>query len=225
MIIDVQNIKCMWINLDSATDCANNMVELFDKTKITKHERLSARILPCPEGTRESEKHYVGVGQSHIDCLKSIEGDFPAMILEDDVALTETGELFFNSKHPKLLEVPDETDAIYLGTSHGDGRYTAVDIGGGFARIYNVLAAHAIVYTSERYIKAVQDVAKHCIYEVNKPFDIGTYRIQENFNVIATHKPFFYQKSQPEALNNWEDITKHPLNIKPFIPVGPRGMQ
>ena len=224
MIIDVQNIKCMWINLDSATGCAKSMSELFEKTKITKHERLSARILPCPEGTRESEKHYVGVGQSHIDCLKLIEDDFPAVILEDDVALTETGETFFCSEHPKLLEVPDGTDAIYLGTSHGDGRYKAIDIGGGFARIQNVLAAHAIIYTSKRYIKAVQEVASHCIYKINKPFDIGTYGIQKDFNIIAPHRPFFYQKSQPDALNNWEEITKHPLNLKPAIPAGPRGV-
>ena len=224
MKIDVQNIKCMWINLDSATDSAERMTGLLKDLGISNNKRLPARILPCPEDTRDSEKHYVGVGQSHIDCLKEIENEFPAMILEDDVVLTETGEIFFNSEHPKILEVPDGTDAIYLGTSHGDGKYTAIDIGGGFAKIHNVLAAHAIVYTSERYIKAVQEIANRCIYEIHTPFDIGTYNIQQNFNVIAPHRPFFYQKAQPDALNNWEDITKHPLNIKPAIPVGPKGL-
>tara|TARA_Y100000310_G_C20512986_1_gene729793 strand:- start:122 stop:811 length:690 start_codon:yes stop_codon:yes gene_type:complete len=229
MKIDVRDVKCRWINLDSATESAKRMEKLLGSLGIKDHERLSARILPCPEGTRPSEKHYVGVGQSHIDCLKSVEGNLPALILEDDIALSKVGETFFNSKdHPPILEIPDDTDAIYLGISHGDGNYVAEDIGDGFARISRMLAAHAILYVSERYAKEVQHVAHRCIYEAHKPFDVGTYMIQEHFNIITPYKPFFYQKSydEKEALNDWEQLTRTPLMIKPSteVPIGPKGM-
>lgn len=212
MIIDIRDLTCRWINLDSATENAKSMESLCESIGIKDNERFSARVLPSPEGTRPSEKHYRGVGQSHIDCLLSVRDNLPALIFEDDVEVSED----FSHK----IEVPDNTDAIYLGISHGDGRYRAVDVGKGIARISEVLAAHAVVYLTEKYLDAVVNIANHCIHEAYTPFDVGTYNIQKNFLVVTPHKPFFYQKANSESLNNWEHLTRHPLNIVPDGPVG-----
>tara|TARA_Y100001937_G_scaffold62817_2_gene86248 strand:+ start:1076 stop:1771 length:696 start_codon:yes stop_codon:yes gene_type:complete len=212
MIIDIRDLTCRWINLDTATENAKSMNDLCDSLSIGSHERFSARTLPSPEGTPPTEIHYRGVGQSHIDCLTSVRDQLPALVLEDDVEVSED--------YSPLIEVPDNTDAIYLGISHGDGAYKAMDIGNGLAKISEVLAAHAVVYLTERYLDAVVSVANHCIHEIYRPFDIGTYGIQKDFMVVTPHRPYFYQKASPESLNNWEALTRHPLNIRPNGPVG-----
>jgi len=198
-------VVCRWINLESATDNADKMRSLCSELEIKNNERFPAIVLPSPEGTRPSETHYVGVGQSHINCLDSVKDELPALIFEDDVAVTE--------HYKPIIEVPDHTDAIYLGISHGDGNYIAEDIGGGMARIARMLAAHAVIYLTDRYLSAVSEVAHKCLYENKQPFDLGTYNIQQNFMVVTPHLPFFYQKHNGESLNNWEDLTRTPLRI------------
>jgi hypothetical protein len=206
MKINLRNVKTKWLNLDSATSNAERISKQCDDLGILDHSRHPAVVLPCPEGTRPSEVHYVGVGQTHINCLEENKDAMPFLILEDDATLTED--------YQNTIEVPDDTDAIYLGTSHGDGRYMAQDIGGGLLRIGKMFAAHAVLYITERYRQAVVDVAKECIYKLHVPFDIGTYNIMENFLVVAPHRPWYYQGPCGESLNNWEWITRPPLQIR-----------
>ena len=130
----------------------------------------------------------------------------PFLLLEDDATITED--------YQNTIEVPDNTDAIYLGTSHGDGRYTSLDIGGGLLQIGRMLAAHAIIYITDKYRQAVVDIAKECLYERHVPFDLGTYQIMEKFLVVTPHRPWYYQGPNGESLNNWESITRTPLQIK-----------
>jgi len=216
--VNICDITTAWINLDEATENAERMVDFFNRSGLKNTHRISALKRPSPPGTRPSEEHYVGVGESHIKSLEFIRDKLPAMICEDDLEMTE----FFEDG--ELPPIPEGTDAIYLGISHGDNQYEAVDIGGGYAKIKKMLAAHAILYLTPRYVDAVIDIAKKAMYEWKRPFDVGTYCIMENYNVITPHKPWFYQKAAPDALNNWEWITKPPLKIKsPNYVNGPRG--
>ena len=216
MKINLRNVKTKWINLESATSNADRISKQCDDIGIKDHSRHPAVSLPCPQGTRPTEIHYVGVGQSHINCLEEVRNHRPALILEDDATITDD--------YRDIIEVPDNTDAIYLGTSWGDGRYLTQDIGGGLMRIGRMLAAHAVVYLTESYLQAVIDVAKHCLYEKHVPFDLGTYNIQERFLVVSPHKPWYYQGPNGESLNNWEELTKTPLQIRQTLEVqGPVG--
>ncbi len=221
--MNLRDIDTVWINLDEATENAKRMEDLFDRLSLSKTHRISAIKKPSPPGTRPSEVHYVGVGESHIKCLEFIRDKLPAVIFEDDVEITEAFPL-----DGEIPDFPEGTDAIYLGTSHGDNNYEAVDIGGGYAKIKRMLAAHAILYLTPRYVDAVIDIAKKAMYEWKRPFDLGTYSIVENYNVITPHVPWFYQKAAPDALNNWEEITRTPLRIlgqKSMIStIGPKGM-
>jgi hypothetical protein len=206
--MNLRDVNIVWINLDEATENAKRMEDLFSRLGLTKTHRLSALKKPSPPGTAPSEIHYVGVGESHIKALEYIRDKLPAVIFEDDVEITD-----WFPENGDIPEIPAGADAVYMGTSHGDNNYEAKDIGGGYARIKRMLAAHAIMYMTPAYVDAVKEIAKVAMYEWKRPFDLGTYSIIENFNVITPHAPWFYQKAAPDALNDWESITKTPLKI------------
>tara|TARA_R100000664_G_C2745305_1_gene133163 strand:+ start:247 stop:927 length:681 start_codon:yes stop_codon:yes gene_type:complete len=207
MKIDIRDVKCCWINLDSATENAEKMEKQFDELGIENHERLSARQIEPPPGTPQTIYHYVGCAQSHIDILENEMNGDPLLILEDDAKYIPD---WYNS----IIEnIPDNTDAIYLGTSHGDGRYFAQDIGYNLARIKGVYATHAILYLTEKYKKAVVDIAKEFVYNRRTPFDLGCATIQHEYNVLSTHLPLFYQADERDSANKWENLTKVPLRM------------
>jgi len=205
MKIDIRDIKSRWINLDSAEENAEKMVAMLNDMEIKNHERLSARVIEPPPATPKEIWHYIGCAQSHIDILES-ETDTPLLIIEDDAKVTEQ----FN---PILENIPEGIDAIYLGVSQGNGKYWAQDIGNNYAKIKGVFATHAILYLTERYKQAVIETAKDFVYNKNIPFDLGCAMLQQRFNVITPHLPYFYQADERSSANKWENLTRHPLKM------------
>ena len=206
MEIDIRNVKCCWINLDSAVENAEKMVNQFDEIGIKNHKRLSARQIEPPVGTPQTIYHYVGCAQSHIDILEN-EKDVPLLILEDDAKYIPE---WYN---PILDNLPENADAVYLGISHGDGKYFAQDVGNNIAKIKGVYATHAILYLSEKYKKAVVDIAKEFVYNKHIPFDLGCATIQGYYNVYTPHLPYFYQADERSSANKWENLTRSPLRM------------
>jgi len=205
MKIDLRDVRCCWVNLDKDTNNAKAMVEQFEDLGFKDHERLSARVVEPPPTTPKTIWHYRGCAQSHIDILDNEDNGMPLLILEDDAKITEE----FNP----VLEIPDNTDAVYLGTSHGDGNYLAMDIGKGLARIGKIFATHAILYITDSYRKAVSETAKDFVYNKNTPFDLGCAWLQTQHMVVAPHKPYFYQADERDSANKWENLTKTPIFI------------
>ena len=126
MIIDLQEIKTLWINLDKATKNAEEIKKQCKIYDIKNHERFPAIIVDpsdplCNSSWPNMRSYLVGCGLSHIECIKkSLENGKPTLVLEDDATITPSYE--------KILEVPDDCDAIYLGVSTGypgyiSGRY------------------------------------------------------------------------------------------------------
>tara|TARA_Y100000034_G_scaffold91967_1_gene111044 strand:- start:700 stop:1374 length:675 start_codon:yes stop_codon:yes gene_type:complete len=224
MEIDIRNVRCRWVNLDSAEENAKKMEEQFKQIGLKNHERLSARIVEPPPETPKTIYHYRGCAQSHIDILEG-EKDVPLLILEDDAKITE----WFN---PIIDNLPENTDGVYLGVSHGDGRYFAQDIGNNLAKITGVFATHAILYLTERYKQAVIETAKDFVYNKNTPFDLGCAMLQKQFNIVTPHLPYFYQADERDSANKWENLTKQPLRmlaqnagaLGPGYGIGPQGV-
>ena len=210
MVIDLCDVKCKWINLDRDEGKNKQMEELVARLGMKNAERVSAVEGIEPHvGVRAGEEHYRSCAESHFLILQeAIENDrFPLLILEDDVEVE-----VFNQK----IEVPDDADTIYLGTSHGDGNYTTTPVDDEWVKIEKVFATHAILYLNERYAKDVIATGKHFIYNRNTPFDVGcAYVVQPRFNVYAPRTPFFYQADSKNAKNKWEGITRTPLKMKP----------
>lgn len=203
MIIDIREIPVIWINLDSAKQNAEIMEEKFKKYGFKETHRKSGLIIPPPEGTDKSIAHFKGCGQSHIDILDDARYKTPLLVLEDDID-------FIDNFNP-IFDIPDDSDGVYLGISHGNRNYQTSKKNQDYLRISGILAAHAILYVSDAFRKAMSDIGKHCLYKLNLPWDIGTSNIQHKFKVYTPNKPVIYQSNDRENANKWQNLTDKPL--------------
>jgi hypothetical protein len=216
MKIDLRNVYTRWINLDEKTDNAEMMEELFQRCGMTNTHRFSAiRKSATHEGVRKGEEHYPGIAESQFACMRDIvDNGLPGLILEDDIEVTE---IFPNTG---IIEVPDDADAVYLGISHGDGNYEAIDVGNGLCKISKMLSGHACLYITKNYISDILNLVPDAMYEHQRPFDVFTYQLQGRHNVYAYHHPLFYQADAKNNANKWEHMTRTPLRLKSQIRLG-----
>ncbi len=211
--MNICDVRTRWINVDRDTEKAKQMKELLDGLGFTNHARFSAVTGVAPhEGVRKGEEHYRNCAESHFKILEETilaDGE-PVLILEDDVDVEST----FSGE----IEIPSDADCFYVGTSHGDGNYSAIEHSNSLNKIEKVFATHAILYFSKSYAERTISIGKHFIYERNTPFDVGlAYEVQPHFKVYAPVAPLFYQADSKNAVNKWEGITRTPLNRKkPF---------
>ena len=207
--MNIRNVRTRWINVDKDVEKAQQMRGLLYGLGFTDHERCSAVTGIEPhEGVRAGEAHYRNCAESHFKILEQtiLFDDQPVLILEDDVDVDSV--IHSNMEVP----IPEDADAIYFGTSHGDGNYEAIDLKNGWVKIQKVFATHAIMHINKSFSQKVIDVGKKWIYEHNRPFDVGiAYEIQSEFNVYAPLRPFFFQADSKNGVNKWESITRTPL--------------
>jgi hypothetical protein len=199
MKIDLRDIPVVWINLDSATDNAKAMQERLDKHGFKKTYRKSARVIPAPPGTIPSNAHYVGCAQSHIDILDDVNYGSPLLILEDDAE--------FSPAFNPIIDIPDDSDGIYLGVSSGNRGYQTKKYNDDYLRIGGILATHAILYVNDRFKQIMSTVAKHCINDLKQPWDVGAASIQFHTKVYTPTTPFFYQADDRNSANKWQHFT------------------
>ena len=203
MIIDLREIPVVWINLDSATKNAEIMQDNLLKYGFKHTYRKSARIIPAPEGTIPSNAHYVGCAQSHIDILDDTQYETPLLILEDDAE--------FTSEFNPILDIPDDTDGIYLGISSGNRGYQTKRYTEEYMRIGGILATHAILYVTPLYRDYMSRIAKHCIHDLKQPWDVGASSLQFQTKVYTPNKPYFYQSDNRDSANKWQYFTDNTL--------------
>ena len=216
--MNIRNVRTRWINVAKAVEKAQQMRGLLYGLGFTDHEKFSAITGIEPhEGVRAGEEHYRNCAESHFKILEEtiLSDGQPILILEDDVDVDAV--ISSNLEVP----VPEDADAIYFGTSHGDGNYEAIDLNNGWLKIQRVFATHAIMHISKKFSEEVIRVGKKWIYEHNRPFDVGiAYDIQKSFNVYAPKKPFFFQADSKNSSNKWEEITRTPLRTKKKFTLG-----
>ena len=206
MIIDLREIPVVWINLDSATNNAETMKARFEKYGFKNTHRKPGLIIPPPPGTNQSIAHFRGCGQAHVDILEDDRYSTPLLILEDDVEFVEN----FNP----VIEIPDDSDGVYLGISHGNVHYQTCRKDDNYLRIAGILGAHAILYITDNYRKNMSNAGKHCLYRMNVPWDLGTAGIQQQFKIYTPNSPLMYQSNDRENANKWQTLTDKPLENK-----------
>ena len=209
MIIDLREIPVVWINLDSAVENAKTMQDRLDQHGFKFTYRKSARILPAPKGTVPSNAHYVGCAQSHIDILDDSQYATPLLILEDDSEFSDA----FNP----VIDIPDDSDGIYLGVSTGNQNYQTKRYNENYLRIGGILATHAILYVNKNFKEQMSSVAQHCINNLQQPWDLGASSIQFQTKVYTPNKPYFYQADNRNSANKWQFFTDQELEDRNSI--------
>ena len=206
MHINISKIPTYYINLEEHTNNKISIEQMLRSKGFCNINRTPGIKISGYEGMAYYQKinHYMGVGMAQINAMRNIKNSLPALILEDDVKFTE----YFQTE----IEIPNNTDAIYLGVSCVGNAY-GKDLKNGFARIFNVLAAHAIIYINPEFLNKCHDMAKESIIDNMMPFDLKQSELLCSYNVITPINPFFYQSNDRQSANKWEDLTNKSLRI------------
>ena len=152
--------------------------------------------------------------KTHVEVLKN--SDVPVLILGDGVN--------YSPWHKDTIEVPNNTDAVYLGIDHKQNdEYFAQDItepgGEWLARIQGVGCSYAVLYLTDRYKQQVLEVANQ--YE---DFDMACASIQKDFNVVTPHLPFFYREEDERTLTPLPMAAYGAGVLGPGFGKGPKGV-
>lgn len=194
MLIDLKNIPAYYINLPQHTEKKNKVETTLKSLNIFNIQRL--------EGFPYPHNPVAGCSRAHYHALN--DRVLPFLLLEDDVIINES---VWNDG---FIEVPDDADAIYLGTStwgrmNGhNGEYVQYDIlkeFPGVLKVYNMLATHAILYLTEDYRNIIKRAAYYTGYKIENYNDVAFAELQRFFNVYALDIPLFSQTSNYNATN------------------------
>ena len=188
MIIDITKLPTYYINLEEKQDRRNKMEKLLHDNGFSNVKRFDAK--------RAGKR--VGCSMSHSSLLQEIIKDniYPCLILEDDL------EIY---KFRKIIEIPDDADAMYLGFSRYGWNHNQeepfpkslkiTELNDQYHRVYNMLARHAIIHFNPTYDQACVDAMNNFIKypEVYKAGDVTISRFHPEYKVYALNEPIFYQ--------------------------------
>jgi hypothetical protein len=199
MNIDLREIPTKYINLNRHPERNEKMGQLIEAVKFNDIERVQGVDMP--------NDSMAGCASSHLQIFSSMSG--PTTILEDDCELR-------NKNY--LIDIPDNTDALYLGLSSWAlnvesgmqwiHSFVPVDGYPHLTKINNMLATHAILYISDEYkemcIRAAKYSARNSVH-----VDVSFARFQRFYNVYALNDPIFYQSSNTKATDITFDQIKN----------------
>jgi hypothetical protein len=152
----------------------------------------------------KSITHYKSGTESYPTCLVKATTDIlnncmnndPIIILEDDI------ELFTSLDSNTDIDLPENTDAFYLGFSKDGGSKTRNShegpsiigkISSTYIKIFNMLSAHAILYKSMQYKERVINELNSIVDKKGYYNDVVLSRLHSEYNIYGYYYPFFYQ--------------------------------
>jgi len=202
MKLNLLDIPAYYINLPDQKDRNENAYNLLSD--------LGFKNIIRVDGIRDPKANIVGLSKANHNILSTAKAPF--IIFEDDIEVRN-----FVAE----IEVPDDTDALYLGNSawavqdsfHGYFlRYTKSRTHSHLYRTYNMLSAHAILYLSDRYVSACERAAYYCGYVSAWPIDVPYAELQKYYNVYTTNEPMFVQKifegrMSDTPVSTWKNLT------------------
>jgi hypothetical protein len=189
--VNLIDLPTYYINLDKDIDKKNNVEQSLQNLGFSDVRRFA--------GFEESVKR-VGVAKSHRAILENLlKIDTPFVVFEDDIQV---------ASFVKQISVPTDADAFYLGNSifglyggSGKKRISVERIDEETFRLYNMLAAHAIVYFNKEYIKfLIQAIDFNLSIETNQ--DKARAETMKYWKIYGAAQPLFYQPGRHEAFTN-----------------------
>jgi hypothetical protein len=182
MKLNLIDIPVYYINLDGQEEKRKRTETILKQIGFKYVERFSA--------IEHESGRIIGCARSHHKILETATAPF--IILEDDCSL--------NREVPKTIELPDNTDALYLGISHWgrylnhSGPYVHYEkINDQLVRVYNMLATHAIMYLSDEYVSICKRISYYFGYQIENHLDIGFAEIHKFYNILSFDQPLFRQ--------------------------------
>ena len=187
--INLQNIPVYVINLEKDKDKKENIKKILTEAGF-KDIRWHPGVL--------AENKTVGVAMSHNNLLNELSNqDLPCLVLEDDVSI-------FDLK--TSINVPVNADAYYLGNSiwglyggSGKKKISLQKLNDDTHRVYNMLAAHAIVYLNKEYIKFLHRATSFNI-SIKTNQDKARAETMKYWNIYSATRPMFYQNGRHEPM-------------------------
>lgn len=139
---------CYWINPDRFTERRARMEKLLSTLRFDKVERVAFNEV--------EENRCNTMTRAHLEAISVIEENnlFPALLLEDDVALM--GSLY-------NWKIPKECDLLYLGGSNylsGTNDFKVESYNKDFFRVKGMLSAHAILIPNKRGLAVLKGLYK-----------------------------------------------------------------
>jgi len=184
MIVELDKIPVMWATCDKTVgQRREGMLNALRQLGATRPEQID-----CPL----TQPYYLGLAIGHIKALTRHKPPF--LMLEDDARLIPGHE-------QNRFEVPDYADAIYLGTTTY-GRQKKVTVHGSvissvvnetYIRTYNMLALHAVVYTSQSYVDHVVRLMSRYLANPVGACDDLVADTMHHWRVFCHRKPVFFQ--------------------------------
>lgn len=202
MIVKLKEIQVIYI-------CPDHN-DKYHKRKLHMDNLLNKlqfkNIIHYKSGT---EKYPICLNNATIDIFSKYKPPF--LLLEDDIQPTQD--------IPDYLEIPDNTDAFYLGLSgrrahafynydEGDSKFEHIK--NELFKVKNMLGGHAILYLTPNYICNLRNqlITKPDYYN-----DVIMGQIQNKYNIYCNRKSYFYQSAEfIEGSTNNESMTKIILN-------------
>jgi hypothetical protein len=183
MKVDIKNLPTYYINLDSQDDRRQSTSYMLNRLNFTSVTRVTGIV---------HDDSKVGCARSQEKVLSDKTIPTPFILMEDDCVFTGIDDLVY--------EIPDDADALYLGNSQW-ARY--LNFSGPFlhyqkiddriVKVYNMLAAHAVIYFTDEYRQVCSRISKYCGYQLLDHMDNGYAEIQKYYNVYSLNMPLFKQ--------------------------------
>jgi hypothetical protein len=183
MKINIRTLPTYYINLDNQEERRETTEYTLNRLNFNSVTRISGISCEDPK---------VGCARSQHKFLSDSSILTPFLLMEDDCLYTGVKEFEY--------EIPDDADAFFIGNSQW-ARY--LNFSGPFlhyrkidnqiVQVYNMLAAHAIIYLNEEYRQICSRISKYCGYQLLDHMDNGYAEIQKYYNVYALNQPIFKQ--------------------------------
>lgn len=209
MQLDLTTIPAIYINLEKDFERRTIMEEMLRSCGFKQIVRSPG--VPIPGDP------LAGCSKAHFDALGLLKPPF--IVFEDDCKVL---------KFDAVIDIPDDTDALYLGNSswarmngHSGPFLQFQSVGGGFYRVYNMLGAHCILYLTEDIVKLYRKAAD-LFFRMSQFHDIGFADLQPYFKVLAIDLPMFCQTSSMGTdgrLTSYAKLELHKAERKYWLPV------
>jgi hypothetical protein len=178
VILNIENIKAVYINLEEHTEKNNKMIEMLKDFRNV--ERYPGIGLDQKNYSRTNR-----ISMAHRSVILNNYKESPLIIFEDDCVK-------FNYK--KIINVPDDADIVFLGS----WLYCDLEnINNDISKVSNTRGAHAILYVSKQGKDFMLDNIEKAI-EKDLWHDYVFGENLKNINAYMFNFPLFYQTSKEE---------------------------